>query len=67
MDKKNFKLYESVYITNFPEDSVLNNAKGTILGKDLVDTADIYIVLLTDPLPEQAAVVVIETCLERVH
>ena len=66
-EKKNFGLLEEVVIKNFPENDPLNNARGWILGKSFENIIDCYIVELEKPLPTAIAIVVTESCLERIN
>lgn len=66
--KQNLSLGDFVTIGQTGGDAVLEGMEGRILGKGMETAeADFYIVLLSKPLPNRAAIVITEACLSKIE
>ncbi len=66
--KQNLSLGDFVTIGQTGGDENLEGMEGRILGKGMESPeADFYIVLLSKPLPDRAAIVITEACLSKIQ
>lgn len=66
--KQNLSLGDYVTIGQMGGDETLEGMEGRILGlANQAAECDFYIVLLSKPLPNRAAVVIIESCLSKME